>query len=104
MKLAHVLALAALATAPVLSFAQTSQQGLTRAQVRAELVQLEQAGYNPASDHTQYPANIQAALSHIDGAADVEARAQTRPAAGDVMQMPSARRDQAEIDAIYAHS
>lgn len=104
MKLAHVLALAALATAPVLSFAQTSQQGLTRAQVRAELVQLEQAGYNPASDHTQYPANIQAVLSRIDGAADVEARARTSPAAGDVMRMPSARRDQAEIDAIYAHS
>ncbi|MEX3527454.1 MAG: DUF4148 domain-containing protein [Burkholderia sp.] len=104
MKLAHLLALAALAAAPALSFAQTGQPGLTRAQVRAELVQLEQAGYQPASDHTQYPANIQAALSRIDGAAEVEARAQARPAAGDVMQMPSARRDQAEIDAIYAHS
>ncbi|KMQ81175.1 hypothetical protein BPMI_01865c [Candidatus Burkholderia pumila] len=48
----------------VLSFAQ-SNKTVTRAQVRAELVQLEKAGYNPASDQTMYPNNIQAALERI---------------------------------------
>jgi hypothetical protein len=33
--------------APALSFAQAEQQPVTRAQVRAELVQLEKAGYRP---------------------------------------------------------
>lgn len=50
--------------APSFAFAQ-SNSPVTRAQVRSELVQLEQAGYNPASDRTQYPANIQAAEQRV---------------------------------------
>ncbi|WP_438391152.1 DUF4148 domain-containing protein [Caballeronia sp. DA-9] len=50
--------------APSFAFAQ-SNDAVTRAQVRGELVQLEQAGYNPASDRTQYPANIQAAERRV---------------------------------------
>ncbi|QGZ59174.1 DUF4148 domain-containing protein [Paraburkholderia acidiphila] len=65
MKALKLLALAALAAAPVLSFAQ-SNEPVTRAQVRAELVQLQKAGYNPAADETQYPNNIQAALSRVE--------------------------------------
>jgi hypothetical protein len=65
MKALKLLALAALAAAPVLSFAQ-SNQPVTRAEVRAEIVQLQQAGYNPAADETQYPSNIQAALSRVE--------------------------------------
>lgn len=65
MKALKLLALAALAAAPVLSFAQ-SNEPVTRAQVRAELVQLQKAGYNPAADETQYPRNIQAALARVD--------------------------------------
>ncbi|WP_321945580.1 DUF4148 domain-containing protein [Paraburkholderia sp. J10-1] len=67
MKLAQSLAaaaLAALVAVPALSFAQSSQP-VTRAEVKAELVQLQKAGYNPASDDTQYPANLQAALSRL---------------------------------------
>lgn len=52
-------ALAGLIAAPLVSFAQ-SNQPVTRAQVREELAQLKQAGYNP-SDWVNYPANIQAA-------------------------------------------
>jgi hypothetical protein len=49
----------------VASFAQSSQP-LTRAQVRAELVQLEKAGYNPATANDyDYPANIQAAEARV---------------------------------------
>ncbi|MBN3856205.1 DUF4148 domain-containing protein [Paraburkholderia sp. Ac-20340] len=51
------------AAVPAVSFAQ--DHTITRAEVRAELVQLQQAGYQPASDNNQYPANLQAALSRI---------------------------------------
>ncbi|SAL55308.1 purine nucleoside phosphorylase [Caballeronia sordidicola] len=35
--------------APVISFAQGDEQSVTRAQVRAELVQAEDAGYSPTA-------------------------------------------------------
>jgi len=51
--------------APAVSFAQ-SDSPVTRAQVRAELKQLEQAGYMPASgEEPNYPANIQAAEARV---------------------------------------
>src|SRR5258708_39163519 len=56
---------AALAIPAVSSFAQ-SNQPVTRAEVKAQLVQLEKAGYNPAGDQTQYPANIQAAQARVN--------------------------------------
>lgn len=56
---------AAALVAPVASFAQ-SNQPVTRAEVRAELVQLEKAGYNPVGDSVTYPANIQAAQARVD--------------------------------------
>ena len=60
-----VVVAAAVFAAPVASFAQ-SNQPVTRAQVRAELVQLEKAGYNPAtSNDYDYPANIQAAEARV---------------------------------------
>ncbi|MDR8727068.1 DUF4148 domain-containing protein [Burkholderia pseudomultivorans] len=49
---------------PVASFAQ-SEQGLTRDQVKAELVQLEQNGYKPLASDSQYPSDIQAAEQRI---------------------------------------
>jgi hypothetical protein len=63
--LIKAVAVALVLAAPVASFAQ-SNQPLTRAQVRAELVQLEKAGYNPttANDY-DYPANIQAAEARV---------------------------------------
>lgn len=51
--------------APVASFAQ-SNQPVTRAQVRAELIQLEKAGYQPGRDDPHYPADIQAAQARVD--------------------------------------
>ncbi|WP_250526977.1 DUF4148 domain-containing protein [Caballeronia sp. GAWG2-1] len=52
--------------APALSFAQGSSEPLTRAQVKAELVQIEQAGYSVGSgDSTNYPADIQAAEAKV---------------------------------------
>lgn len=51
--------------APVISFAQANS-AVTREQVRADLVQLEQAGYHVGDgDNTNYPADIQAAEARI---------------------------------------
>jgi Ni/Co efflux regulator RcnB len=62
--LVYAVVAASVLAAPIASFAQ-SNDPVTRAQVRAELVQLEKAGYNPGSGHTDYPANIQAAEQRI---------------------------------------
>jgi hypothetical protein len=58
-----------IAIAPAFAFAQSSydvaqtqQSGLTRAQVKQELIELEAAGYNPATANPyDYPQNIQKA-------------------------------------------
>ena len=56
---------AAALAAPVVVFAQ-SNAPVTREQVRAELVQLEKAGYHPGDgDNTTYPAQIQAAEAKV---------------------------------------
>jgi hypothetical protein len=64
-KLIPAVVVAALLAAPAISFAQSSDQGLTRAQVRAELAQLEQAGYKPQSDRVNYPEDLQAAEARV---------------------------------------
>ena len=52
--------------APVASFAQSNQSPVTRAQVRAELVQLESAGYKPAAGRDPYyPADAQIAEARV---------------------------------------
>ncbi|SAL04875.1 membrane protein [Caballeronia calidae] len=58
-------AVAAALAVPALSFAQQSDAPITRAQVRAELVQLEKAGYNPNISDPSYPSNIQAAETRV---------------------------------------
>ncbi|MGH8780164.1 DUF4148 domain-containing protein [Paraburkholderia sp.] len=63
--LIRAVAIATLLAAPVAVFAQ-SNQPVTRAQVRADLVQLEKAGYNPLGDQTDYPNNIQAAERRVN--------------------------------------
>lgn len=61
----QAVALAAILAAPVASFAQ-SDQPLTRADVKAQLKQIEQAGYNPAvATDSSYPADIQAAEARV---------------------------------------
>jgi hypothetical protein len=65
MKLVQSLIVAAVVAVPAISFAQSSQP-LTRAQVRAELAQLEKAGYNPEGDNTTYPRNLQAAEAKVN--------------------------------------
>src|ERR1700686_1971660 len=62
--LIQAVVVAAVLAAPVASFAQ-SNQPVTRAQVRAELIQLEKPGYEPGRADPYYPANIQAAHARV---------------------------------------
>lgn len=62
----HAAIAASLLPIPAMTFAQQSNGPVTRAQVRAELIQLEQAGYNPARGRDPYyPADIQAAEARL---------------------------------------
>ncbi|WP_109483867.1 DUF4148 domain-containing protein [Paraburkholderia sp. C35] len=59
--LATVVSAAALAT-PLYGFAQQDSAPVTRAEVRADLAQVERAGYEPSrGEDPGYPADIQAA-------------------------------------------
>jgi hypothetical protein len=60
---ARLVLITGLIAAPVASFAQSSQP-VSRAQVRAELAQVEKAGYDPR-DYVHYPENIQAAEAKV---------------------------------------
>jgi hypothetical protein len=51
--------------APTLSFAQSTDGPVTRAEVRANLVQLERAGYHPEGADLNYPADIQMAEARV---------------------------------------
>jgi hypothetical protein len=66
--LVSAVALASALAVPAVSFAQQSNGPVTRAQVRAELVQLEKAGWSPAMDmgnNPHYPDGIQAAEAKV---------------------------------------
>src|SRR5258707_15437884 len=63
--LIYVALVASALAAPVLSFAQESNGPVTRAEVRADLVRLEQAGYRPGVNDVHYPADIQAAEARV---------------------------------------
>jgi len=66
MKLVQSFIVAAALTIPAVSSFAQSNEPITRAEVKAQLVQLEKAGYNPAGDQTQYPTNIQAAQARVN--------------------------------------
>ena len=97
--LVSAVALASALAAPAVSFAQQSNEP-TRAQVRAELVQLEKAGYQPGRNDPYYPADIQAAEARVgaqngvsssyggvvSGSSAAGAPTAVRPAANDGMK------------------
>ncbi|WP_206996699.1 DUF4148 domain-containing protein [Trinickia mobilis] len=67
-----VAAAAVLLSAPLASFAQQSNAPLTRAEVRAQLIEAEKAGYT-ANDNLTYPADVQTVEAKI-AAADGQAQ------------------------------
>jgi hypothetical protein len=97
MKLVQSLIVAAVLAIPAVSSFAQSNAPVTRAEVRAQLVQLEKAGYQPGRDDPYYPADIQAAEARVsaqnaaatgfggvtDGASASGARAVVSPALND---------------------
>nr|WP_321889720.1 DUF4148 domain-containing protein [Paraburkholderia bannensis] len=82
MKTYKTIALSLLVAAAAGYATASSAQGLTRAEVRADLVRVEQAGYSPsAGDDVSYPAMIQAAEAKI-AAQDQQQAAQVDDAVG----------------------
>ncbi len=64
--LTRTLLLACAVATPALAFAQSTPDPITRAQVYADLVRVEQAGYRPGDgDNTTYPVNLQRAEAKI---------------------------------------
>ncbi|MGF6634766.1 DUF4148 domain-containing protein [Paraburkholderia sp. MM6662-R1] len=59
-----VIALVSVLALPTMAFANTNGP-LTREQVRAELVQLHEAGYNRNHSDAQYPTHLQGALKSV---------------------------------------
>jgi hypothetical protein len=60
-----VIALAAVIAFPIAAHAQNSGSTVTRAEVRAQLVQLENVGYQPGRNDPNYPNDIQAAEAKV---------------------------------------
>lgn len=83
MKSLALLAGAAVIALPALALAQSTQAPVTRAEVRADLISVEKAGYNPGRNSATYPADIQAAEAKVaaqegEPAAKPETRAEVR--------------------------
>lgn len=113
MKAARILAVAVLAAIPALSFAATGH-GLTRADVRAELIRLEHAGYNPAGSEAHYPDDIEAAQQVARSDQNGPSKSQddqtaalapaARYEAADTHAARAARNPRPDTDDLYAHS
>jgi hypothetical protein len=67
--------------APAFAFAQNTQP-VTRAEVNAQLAQLEKAGYVPGRDNATYPADIQAAEQRVAAQQGVDSSSYGASASG----------------------
>jgi hypothetical protein len=61
-----VLIASALAVPSLASAQDNNGSEVTRAQVKGDLIQMEQAGYKPGADRTTYPAPEQAAEQRVE--------------------------------------
>jgi hypothetical protein len=100
--LIQAVAVAVALTVPAVSFAQ-SNGPVTRAQVRAELVQLEKAGWRPAAgSDPHYPEDLQAAQARVlemNANSGYGGVAESTSAAG----RPAAAVSKADWNAMYSH-
>jgi hypothetical protein len=99
-------AIAAAIAFPVAGYAQESSSAVTRAQVRAELVQLESVGYQPGrANDPHYPADIQAAEAAV--ASQKGAELNVGSSVGGARSGSSASGNRvsanAPFDSLYAH-
>jgi hypothetical protein len=64
--IASVVIAASMLVVPLCGFAQQASAPVTRAEVRADLIAVERAGYTPSSgEDVAYPGNIQAAEAKV---------------------------------------
>nr|WP_250478256.1 DUF4148 domain-containing protein [Caballeronia sp. INML1] len=83
--------LAAATSMPFAAFAQSTPAHVTRLQVRAELAQLEAAGYQPSTHDADYPQALQAAEAKVPardayGGANASTQASSALHQGEVSQ------------------
>lgn len=65
--LVYAMVAASALSIPLASFAQSTTNGpVTRSEVRQDLINVEQAGYNPAARSPYYPDDIQAAERRVN--------------------------------------
>ncbi|WP_025600246.1 DUF4148 domain-containing protein [Burkholderia sp. WSM2230] len=91
---------------PVAAHAQESGSTVTRAQVRAELVQLESVGYRPGrANDPHYPADIQAAEAKAAPRTDAGSRISSGMGGVDSGSSESGGRFTAQVrrNFLYAH-
>ena len=90
---------------PIASHAQETPSTVTRAQVRAELVQIEKAGYRPGNNDPHYPGDVQAAEARISAQRNTTANVES--SIGGVQDGSSASGRPAAVTglgSLYAHS
>jgi uncharacterized protein YgbK (DUF1537 family) len=80
--LIYAVAAASVLSLPIASFAQvqSNDHPLTRAEVKADLQRVEQAGYNPIASDPYYPEDIQAAEARVAAQQTATASAATNNA------------------------
>jgi Domain of unknown function (DUF4148) len=99
--LIKAVAVAVTIAAPLASFAQTSQP-ITRAQVNAELKQLEAAGYRPAAGNDPYyPADLQAAQTRIAAGSGANVQTPAQDVGGVTSGAAHSGHDGARTKSIY---
>ncbi|MEK7915892.1 DUF4148 domain-containing protein [Burkholderia contaminans] len=86
-------------SAPIVAFAQTTDHAVTRADVRADLVRVERAGYRPISNDPNYPEDIQAAEAKV--AAQQAQSAAARPA--DAAKTATSSLASLDTQSLYEH-
>ena len=100
------LVIAAAIAFPVAGYAQESSSTVTRAQVRAELVQLEGVGYWPGrANDPHYPADIQAAEAAVASQKGAEPNVGSSVGGAPSGSFASGNRvtANAPFDSLYAH-
>ncbi|ASW03245.1 DUF4148 domain-containing protein [Paraburkholderia aromaticivorans] len=98
----YIALVAGLLALPTVSFAESASVPVTRAEVQADLVRLEQAGYRPRK--MSYPADIQAAEARLN-AQDVAAsnNSGTGGVANGSSQMSAPATTKMGADPLYSH-
>lgn len=86
-------------SAPIVAFAKTADGMVTRADVRADLVRVERAGYRPISNDPNYPEDIQAAEAKV--AAQQAQSAAARPA--DAAKTATSSLASLDTQSLYEH-